>query len=164
MLVSLLLVGVLAAVAGQQLFLHQLGDDPASRAHPAIVWNVVDLAGRGCVVLALGALLSLRIPDRPRRALVRLGRGSLVAYVVHIPFCYGRLEGPLVGDSTMLEATLALVVLIAISWSAVYAWDAFKAEIRLRNASMASRAAGSPRNATRSEAAPARRDPTRGSG
>ena len=132
MLVSLLLLGLVVAVAGEQAFLWALGDDPASRAHPAIAWNVLDLAGRGCVVLAVGALASLRIPDRPRRALVRLGRGSLVAYVVHVPFCYGKLGGPLVGASSMAEATLALVVLIAISWASVYAWDAFKAWIQTR--------------------------------
>lgn len=129
-LLALLVLGVIAAIAFEQLFVWALGDDPASRAHPAIALNVLDLAGRGCVVLALGALLSLRIPDRPRRALVRLGRGSLVAYVVHVPFCYGKLGGPLVGASSMTEATFALIVLIAISWAAVYAWDAFKTRVR----------------------------------
>lgn len=132
MLVSLLVLGVVAAIVGEHAFLWALGEDPATRAHPAVIWNVLDLAGRGCVVLALGALLSLRIPDRPRRALIRLGRGSLVAYVVHVPFCYGKLGGPLVGESSMLEATLALVVLTAISWASVYAWDAFKARLRRR--------------------------------
>lgn len=132
MLVALTLIGIVAAIGGEYAFAIALGDDPASRAHPAIVLNVVDLAGRGWVILGLGALFSLGIPGKPRRALVRLGRGSLVAYVVHVPFCYGRLGGPLVGESSMAEASVALIALIAVSWASVYAWDAFKAAVRQR--------------------------------
>lgn len=99
---------------------------PLSRAHIAVIPNVLDLAGRGLLLLAVGAALSLVLPDRLRAAVVRLGRGSLVAYVVHIPFCYGRLAGPLLGACDMTRATIALPFLMALSWGAVFARDALR--------------------------------------
>ncbi len=103
---------------------------PLSRAHPAVWGNVVDLAGRGLLVLVAGATLSLVLPERVRRPLVRLGRGSLVAYVVHIPFCYGNLAAPLRHRASMTEATLALIPLALAAWASVYAWEALKARAR----------------------------------
>lgn len=103
-----------------------------TRAHVAVIPNVLDFAGRGLIVLAVGAALSLVLPDRVRAAVVRLGQGSLVAYVVHIPFCYGRLAGPLLGSCDMTRATIALPFLIALSWSAVYARDALRRRWRAR--------------------------------
>lgn len=103
-----------------------------SRAHVAVIPNVLDFGGRGLILLAVGASLSLVLPDRIRAAVVRLGQGSLVAYVVHIPFCYGRLAGPLLGSCDMMRATLALPFLIALSWSAVYARDALRRRWRAR--------------------------------
>ncbi len=97
-----------------------------SRAHPAVWLNVVDLGARGVLVLALGALASLVLPARATGALTRLGRGSLVAYVFHIPFCYGRVGGCLEGRLDMLEASFAVLVLAASSWLAVYARDVWK--------------------------------------
>jgi hypothetical protein len=99
---------------------------PLSRAHVAVIPNVLDLAGRGLLLLAIGAALSLVLPDRMRAAVVRLGQGSLVAYVVHIPFCYGRLAGPLLGSCDMGRATIALPFLMALSWAAVFARDALR--------------------------------------
>lgn len=107
---------------------------PLSRAHVAVIPNVLDLVGRGLFVLSVGAALSLALPDRARAAFVTLGRGSLVAYVVHIPFCYGKLAGPLLGASDMLQATLALPFLVALSWLAVYARDALRGFARSRRA------------------------------
>ncbi|MEM9071995.1 MAG: heparan-alpha-glucosaminide N-acetyltransferase domain-containing protein [Myxococcota bacterium] len=135
----LALVGVVCWAGGFALTgtMHEALGGPLTRSHPAVWANVLDLAGRGLVVLAVGAALSLVLPARPRRALVRLGRGSLVAYVVHVPFCYGRLGGDLVGSSSMATASAALVLLVALSWGSVYAWDAFKARIRPRKWSAA---------------------------
>lgn len=105
---------------------------PLSRAHVAVIPNVLDLAGRGLLLLAVGAALSLVLPDRLRAAVVRLGQGSLVAYVVHIPFCYGRLAGPLLGSCDMTRATIALPFLMALSWGAVFARDALRERWRAR--------------------------------
>ncbi len=103
---------------------------PLARTHPAIWGNVADLGGRGLLVLTIGGWLSLVLPSGLRRPLTRLGRGSLVAYVVHVPFCYGTLGAPLRHATTMGEATLALGLLVALSWGSVYAWDAIKMRIR----------------------------------
>lgn len=103
-----------------------------SRAHPAVWLNVVDLAGRGVLVLAAAALVSMRLPTRVRAVLVRLGRGSLVAYVFHIPFCYGALGAPVRGRLDMLGATGLVAVLMVASWLAVYARDRWKGRRTLR--------------------------------
>lgn len=83
-------------------------------------------------MLVAGAVLSLALPAAVRRPLIRLGRGSLTAYAVHIPFCYGALGTPLRHATTMGEATAALVPLVALSWGSVYAWDALEARARRR--------------------------------
>jgi hypothetical protein len=95
-----------------------------------VIPNVLDLAGRGLLVLAVGAGLSLVLPDRLRAAVIRLGQGSLVAYVVHVPFCYGRLAGPLLGSCDMAAASLALPFLVAVSWGSVYARDGLRSRLR----------------------------------
>ncbi len=98
-----------------------------SRAHPAVWLNVVDLGARGAVVLGVAAALTPWIPERPRRALVQLGRGSLVAYVFHIPFCYGRLGEALRGRLDMPTATGAVLALMALSYGAVWLRDRLRA-------------------------------------
>lgn len=134
---------VLLALAGLGLALAFLGarstswlvealGGPLSRAHVAVIPNVLDLAGRGLLLLAVGAGLSLVLPDRVRAAVVRLGQGSLVAYVVHIPFCYGRLAGPLLQSCDMGRATIVLPFLMALSWGAVFARDALRDRWRAR--------------------------------
>lgn len=128
-LAGLAVAGLAAAIVGSRgttLLVEALGG-PLSRAHPAVWLNVVDLAGRGVLVLAVAALASTRIPASARRALVRLGQGSLVAYVFHIPFCYGRLGEPLRGRLDMPSATGFVLGLIVLSWLAVYARDAWRA-------------------------------------
>lgn len=99
-----------------------------SRAHPAVWANAVDLAGRGVFVLAVAALGSLVLPARARAALIRLGRGSLVAYVFHIPFCYGRLGAPVRGRLDMVTATGLVLALMVVSWLAVWARDRMRAQ------------------------------------
>ncbi len=94
-----------------------------SRAHPAVWANVVDLGARGVLVLALSAAISQRLPAVVKRALIRLGQGSLIAYVFHIPFCYGRLGSALRGRLDMVEASAWLAVLIALSWLVVWGRD-----------------------------------------
>lgn len=134
---------VLLALAGLGLGLAFLGarstswlvealGGPLSRTHVAVIPNVLDLAGRGLLLLAVGAGLSLVLPDRVRAAVVRLGQGSLVAYVVHIPFCYGRLAGPLLQSCDMGRATIVLPFLMALSWGAVFARDALRDRWRAR--------------------------------
>ena len=111
--------------------LHERLGGTLDRSHPAIVANVLDLAGRGTLVLALSALASPHLTARLRDALVFLGRGSLVAYVVHIPFCYGRLGSSWAGQLRMGSASLGLVLLIAFSGAAVWCWDRALAKRRL---------------------------------
>ncbi len=123
--IGALLVAVIATRA-TTLVVDALGGT-LSRAHPAVWLNVIDLAARGLLVLALGALASTRLPERARRVLVRLGQGSLVAYVFHIPFCYGRLGESVRGRLDMPSATALVVTLMIASWLAVVARDAWRA-------------------------------------
>lgn len=101
--------------------------EPLSRMHPAVIANAIELAARGVVILSLGGLLSPVLPERVRRILLRLGRGSLVAYVFHVPFCYGAFGRPIQGQLSMLEATFFVALLEVASFSAVWVRDAWKA-------------------------------------
>ena len=123
-----LLVAIVASHA-TPLFVEALGGT-LTRAHPAVWLNVIDLAARGVLVLALSALLSTRIPEAARRVLVRIGRGSLLAYVVHIPLCYGR-AGELLRDRLdMATATLFVVFLMVFAWLVVLGRDTWRARRR----------------------------------
>lgn len=106
--------------------------------HWAVVPNAIELGGRGMLVLAVGALVTTRVPPRVRETAARLGRGSLVAYVFHVPFCYGALGGAVRGRLTMVEATGLVVVLIIASYVAVVVRDrivaARDARARMRRA------------------------------
>ena len=90
-----------------------------SRAHLAVIPNVIDGAGRGLFVLGAAAYIGIKLPRRVQLHLMRLGRATLIAYIFHIPFCYGRLAGPLKGNLDMPTATGCVVVLMALSYSAV---------------------------------------------
>ncbi len=105
---------------------------PLSRAHPAVIANAIELAGRGLCVLFVGALLTQRLPERLKAILLRLGRGSLVAYVVHVPFCYGALGLPIRGRLDMLEATAFVIALEVASYLAVWTRDALAARRAVR--------------------------------
>ncbi|HEY8432948.1 MAG TPA: heparan-alpha-glucosaminide N-acetyltransferase domain-containing protein [Sandaracinaceae bacterium] len=138
-LVVLALGALAVAIASSRatdLLVAELGG-ALTRAHPAVWLNVVDLAARGLIVLAVGALASLRLPERARRVLVRLGQGSLVAYVFHIPFCYGRPGAPIRGRLDMTSATLLVVLLMGLSWLAVYVRDALRERRRPARAAVA---------------------------
>lgn len=99
---------------------------PLSRAHPAVIANAIELAARGLVVVAVGALATHVLPRRIEGVLATVGRGSLVAYVFHVPFCYGALGRPFAGRLTMVEATVGVVALELASIAAVYARDALR--------------------------------------
>src|SRR5690606_3863993 len=58
--------------------------EPFTRAHPAVVLNVIDLGARGALVLALGLLLGGVLADRVGRVVARLGQASLWMYVAHL--------------------------------------------------------------------------------
>jgi uncharacterized membrane protein len=103
-----------------------------TRAHPAVIANAIDLAARGALVLAVGAWLAPRLPRRFRAAMIRLGRGSLVAYVFHVPLCYGRLARWLEGRLSLLECALAALGLVVASFLAVVARDALRETWRRR--------------------------------
>lgn len=101
----------------------EMSGAPLSRAHPAVISNAIELAARGILVLTVGALLTPRLPEGLKRIFLRLGRGSLVAYVFHVPFCYGALGLPIRGRLDMIEATFFVVLLEVASFSAVLARD-----------------------------------------
>ncbi|MEM1414111.1 MAG: heparan-alpha-glucosaminide N-acetyltransferase domain-containing protein [Myxococcota bacterium] len=111
--------GLGVALAGDALTELVVGGDRLSRAHVAVWPNVLAYAGRGVLVLAAGMALAPALGPRTRAALTQLGRGTLLAYIVHVPFCYGRLAGDLLGTQTMAGATLWLVPLMAGSWLVV---------------------------------------------
>jgi fucose 4-O-acetylase-like acetyltransferase len=119
-----LFVAIVASLATDAM-LAMLGGS-LTRAHPAVWANVLDLGARGLLVLALGALAALLLPARVRSLLVRLGQGSLIAYVVHIPLCYGLFGRPWQGQLDMFGATFGVLVLMLLSYAAVRARDAIR--------------------------------------
>lgn len=123
------LVVAIAASHATSLTVDALGGT-LTRAHPAVWLNVIDLAARGVLVLAIAALLSTRVPAAARRVLVRIGRGSLLAYVVHIPLCYGRAGELLRGRLDMATATLFVLLLMVFAWLVVLARDTWRARGR----------------------------------
>jgi fucose 4-O-acetylase-like acetyltransferase len=122
-LASLAAVSIVIAVAAFVAMHAMLGADTLTRAHPAVWMNAIDLAARGACVLAVGALLSLVIPERARGVIVRLGRGSLIAYALHLPFVYGRFGESLRGTLHPAAATAIALGLIALAWLVIRARD-----------------------------------------
>lgn len=103
-----------------------------SRAHPAVWLNALDLAARGVLLLCIGALVAPHVPERARAVLLRLGRGSLVAYVFHIPFCYGRPGASLLDGFDVVGAMPWVLALMVTSFAVVWMRD----ELRERLASV----------------------------
>lgn len=101
-----------------------------SRSHPAVIWNFFDGTCRALAVLWLGQALGnwAQATGLAVRVLVRLGRGSLLAYAFHIPFCYGRLGSPWAGKLTMAEATPLVLALMALTFAAVYVRDRLRSQ------------------------------------
>ena len=120
------LTGVTLALLGGKL----------SRSHPAVVWNFLEGCTRALAVL-LGSLAVAGLLARQKASehpavtwLVRLGRGSLLAYAVHIPLCYGRLARPLAHQLELPLATLLVAALTAFTYLVVLARDRIKARQR----------------------------------
>jgi uncharacterized membrane protein len=101
-----------------------------SRAHPAVVLNVLDGSARALSVVAIGLALGASSPSW----LVRLGRASLFAYAFHVPFCYSRWARPLRHAEDMLAASALVLVLIGLTFAAVLARDALRARLASRRA------------------------------
>lgn len=113
-------------------FTLQLLGGTLRRSHPAVVWNFGDGAGRAIATLTLGLWLARAMPaESPlMRLLARLGTGSLLAYAVHIPFCYGRLAQPLSGRLSMPLASVCLVALLAFVLCVLALRDALRYRLR----------------------------------
>lgn len=123
-------------------FTVQLLGGALRRNHPAVVWNFGDGAGRAIATLILGLWLARAMSaESPLlRLLSRLGTGSLLAYAVHIPFCYGRLAQPLSGRLSMFQASVCLGALLAFVLFVLALRDALRYRLR----SVARRAPHSP--------------------
>lgn len=121
--VAALLIGaaVIAALGtwAQGALVEALGG-PLDRTHVAVIANAVQLAARGVLVLAVGAAVAPRLPERVRWAVVVMGQGSLWAYVFHVPLCYGRFAEitGLRGALSIEACAVAATVLVAASWGA----------------------------------------------
>ncbi|WP_157069270.1 acyltransferase family protein [Sandaracinus amylolyticus] len=112
-------VVIVAGTWAQHALVDALGG-PLDRAHVAVIANAVQLVARGILVLAVGALIAPRLPERVRWAVVVMGQGSLWAYAFHVPLCYGRFaevsrlrEGLSIG-----ACALAATLLVIASWGA----------------------------------------------
>jgi uncharacterized membrane protein len=132
------LVGCVAGAAGLSVATRAcvaaLPLGPLTRAHPAVALNLADGALRAGAVLALGLLLAAWLSGRVLAPLVRLGRGSLLAYGLHIPGCYGALARPLARRFDLLGASAVLAVLALATYLAVWARDAVRDWLRGRRA------------------------------
>ncbi len=111
-----------------------------SRAHPAVVWNFLEGTARAVAVLAVSLALAAKLPARALGFLIRLGRGSLLAYAFHIPFCYGRVATPILGKLAIGPAALLLFGLVGLTWLVVAVRDG----IETRNRPPSNRPGGLP--------------------
>lgn len=107
-----------------------------SRSHPAVVWNLLEGCTRALAVLlaslALAQLWASRPATRIGGWLVLLGRGSLLAYAVHIPLCYGRLARPIAGRLEMPLATGLVLALIALTSAVLLGSEALSRRLSAR--------------------------------
>ncbi len=131
-----------ALAAGAFEFMHHLHREHGGvldRLHPAASANLVDLGLRASGLVALVLGLGGSFPRRVEGELVRLGRHSLLAYAVHLPWAYGRLVRPVSRNTDLATATLGLLGVLALTWTVVFAFDAFERH-RLARASGTERA------------------------
>lgn len=105
-----------------------------SRAHPAVLWNLCEGLALSLSVLSLSLYLASRFPSSRYDVLLRLGRGSLFAYAVHIPLCYSRLAQPVMGKLTMTVALPLLAALVALTWLLVGMKDSVALRMRSKRA------------------------------
>ncbi len=101
-----------------------------SRAHPAVIWNFLEGTARAMAVLSLSLAASAKLPDKSFGWLLRLGRGSLLAYAFHIPLCYGRIAQSILGKLDMMQALPLLAALIALTWLVVTVRDALEPRLK----------------------------------
>lgn len=102
-----------------------------SRAHPAVIWNFLEGTARAMAVLAVSLAASGQLSERTYGWLLRLGRGSMLAYAFHIPLCYGRVAGPVIGQLNMAQATPLVLLLIALTWLVVWLRDGIEQRRKL---------------------------------
>lgn len=98
-----------------------------SRSEVTIWPNLLEGAGRGMVILAMGAWLAVTLPPPWQHRLSRLGAASLWVYVVHVPFCYGQLSTPLRAKLSLVNAVPWVLTLILASYGVVIALASMKA-------------------------------------
>ncbi len=101
-----------------------------SRAHPAVVWNFLEGTSRAVAVLSVSLILGAKLSAQSLGFLLRLGRGSLLAYAFHIPLCYGRVAKPILGKLAIGPAALLLVGLVGLTWLVVRVSDGIAARNR----------------------------------
>ncbi|MEM9861194.1 MAG: heparan-alpha-glucosaminide N-acetyltransferase domain-containing protein [Myxococcota bacterium] len=105
-------LAVLLTLGGQWATEWSLAGAPLSRQHPAVLFNVLDLAGRALAILAAGLFLHRHAGPH----LQRIGLGSLTIYLAHLPFCYGLFASPFRHRVTMLQAVPLILGLAAFSY------------------------------------------------
>lgn len=125
---SAVAVAILANLA-TKAWVAAAGTGGLSRMHPALVANYVDGCARAIAVVALAMLSAERLPSWLRSACVRLGQGSLWAYAFHIPFCYGRIGRSLQRTMGMGTATIAVLLLMLLTFVAVLARDLIRGRV-----------------------------------
>lgn len=125
------LVAILCFGLATRVTLQALGG-ALRRTHPAVVWNFGDGAARALATLYVGLGLPrwLAVDGWLLRGLTRLGAGSLVAYALHIPFCYGRLARPLAARLSMATALACLLGLLFAVYGALVLRDALRPYIQ----------------------------------
>jgi hypothetical protein len=140
MLGLLAATGLLLAALGQLATNALLGVFPGDfdRRHPAIWANLVDLGGRALVLIALACWASTYLRGRLRWLLLTMGQHSLTAYVVHMPFAYGRFGRPVQGRLDPGEAMVGVLLLWTVTVGAVVLWA------RIRRAATTARTAQVP--------------------
>ncbi|MDH5674942.1 MAG: heparan-alpha-glucosaminide N-acetyltransferase domain-containing protein [Myxococcales bacterium] len=117
---SLAALALAVAICCQWLQRWLLGDGGVlDYVHPAAIPNAVGYAARGLVLIGVGPLLVARLPAGVQDRVTRLGQASLVAYIVHIPFCYGLPSRPLKGSLGMLECVPWVLSLWLLSYAAI---------------------------------------------
>lgn len=119
---ALLAFGAIATGWLSMSALHEAFGGALNRQHVAVLGNVLDLTGRGALVLVAGAAIAPFLPPGARHHLVLLGRGSLTAYVIHLPFTYGRFGGPFRDSLTSGQALVGIVVLAFGTYAFVRLW------------------------------------------
>lgn len=104
---------------------HEAIGGPLDRAHPAVVFNLVDLGARALAVVTLTLATFMCFPVIARRVapVLALGRHSLLAYAVHLPFAYGAIPRRIARSLPMPEATGFLLLLAAGTYFVVVVVD-----------------------------------------